>query len=119
MEENAKRPRPVVVVDGDVATVGRDVRQNEVPGYDRWARNVGDAQEPCGNQTSNISDQPCGAMKMAQSCKEGTAANRRRSGLEGHRLKAHSQQGHFIMESPLKSLVIFMHNIKSCVGCIA
>ena len=66
VEENAKRPRPVVVVDGDVAAVGRDVRENEVPGYDRWARNVGDAKEPCGNQTLNISDQPCGAMKMAQ-----------------------------------------------------
>ena len=66
VEENAKRPGPVVVVDGNVAAVDRDVRENEVPGYDRWARNVGDAQEPCGNQTLNISDQPCGAMKMAQ-----------------------------------------------------
>ena len=64
---------------------------------------------------------PCGVMKMAKSCKEGMAANRRRSGLEGHRFKTRCQQGLFTVESALKCtlpLVIFIHNIKSCVRCI-
>ena len=53
---------------------------------------------------------PCGAMKMAKSSKEGKAANRRRSGSEGHRFETHCQQGLFAVESLLKStlpLVIY------------
>ena len=65
--------------------------------------------------------QLCGAMKMAKSCKEGTAANRRRSGSEGHKFETQCQQGLFTEESPLKStlhLVISIHNINSCGRCI-
>ena len=61
---------------------------------------------------------PCGAMKMAKSCKEGMAANQRRSGSEGHRFESRSQQGHFAVESPLKCtlpLVICIHNNNSFV----
>ena len=57
-------------------------------------------------------------MKMANSCKEGTAANQRRSGSEG---QTRWQQGHFAVESTLKStlpLVICIHSINSCVRCI-
>ena len=63
----------------------------------------------------------CGDMKMANSCKEGTAANRRRSGSEGHRFKTLCHQGLFTVESLLKCtfpLVICTHNINSCVRCI-
>ena len=35
------------------------------------------------------------AMKMAKSCKEGTAKNQRRSGAEGHMFKIRCQQGLF------------------------
>ena len=65
--------------------------------------------------------QPFGAMKMAKSYKEGTAANQRRYGSEGHMFKTRCQQGLFTAESPLKStlpLVICIHNINSCVICI-
>ena len=44
--------------------------------------------------------QPWGSMKMAKSGKEGTDANRRRSGLEGHRLETSCQQVLFAVESP-------------------
>ena len=65
--------------------------------------------------------EPCGWMKMANSWKEGTAANRRRSGLEGHMFKTWYQQGLFIVESLLKStlpLEICFHNNNSCVKYI-
>ena len=58
---------------------------------------------------------------MALTCKEGTAANQRRSGSEGHRFKTRCQQGLFPVESPLQStlpLVICMYNINSCVGLV-
>ena len=61
---------------------------------------------------------PCGAMKMAKSYKEGTAANQRRSGSEGHRFKTCRQQRLITVESLLKCtlpLVICIHNINSCV----
>ena len=44
---------------------------------------------------------PCGAIKVAKSCKEGTAANLRQSGSEGLRFKSQCQQGLFTVESPL------------------
>ena len=45
----------------------------------------------------------CGAMRMAKSCKEATAANPIRSVLEGHMDKTCCQQGLFLEESQLKS----------------
>ena len=50
--------------------------------------------------------------------KEGSAANRRRYGLECNRFETRCQQWLFTVESPLKCtlpLVICMHNINSCV----
>ena len=41
-------------------------------------------------------------MSKWKSCKEGTAANQRRSGSEGHRHETRCQQGLFAVESPLK-----------------
>ena len=64
--------------------------------------------------------QPCGAMKMTKFCKEGTAANRRRSGSEGHRSKTWRQQGLFPVESLLKCTLppeICIYNINSRVRC--
>ena len=61
---------------------------------------------------------------MAKSFKEGTAANQRRSGSEGHRFKSWCQQGLFTAEIPLQStgpLDICIYNIHSgvrCIGCL-
>ena len=69
---------------------------------------------------SGCGARPCGAMKVAKSCKEGAAANQR-SGSEGHRFETWCQQGCLAVESPLKCtlpLVICKHNINSCVRCI-
>ena len=49
-----------------------------------------------------------------KSCEEGTAANRRRSGLEWHRFKTQRLKGLFTAESPLKCtlpIVICIHHI--------
>ena len=54
-----------------------------------------------GYVSSPKSSRPCGAMKMAKSCKEGTAAKQRRSGSEGCKFKTQCQQGLFTAESPL------------------
>ena len=43
-----------------------------------------------GYVSSPKSGRPCGAMKMAKSCKEGTAATQRRSGSEGCKIKTAS-----------------------------
>ena len=50
--------------------------------------------------------QPCGALKMAKSYIEATAANQRRSGFEGYRFKTWCQQGLFAVQSPLKSTLL-------------
>ena len=54
--------------------------------------------------------------KKAKSCKEGTAANQRRSGSEGHRFETRYLQRLFTVESPLIStlpIVKCVHNINS------
>ena len=43
--------------------------------------------------------QPCGAMKVAKSCKEGVVVKQRRSGSDGRRFKTRCQQGLFSAES--------------------
>ena len=60
-------------------------------------------------------------MKMAKSCEEGTAANQRRSGSEGHRFITRCQQGFSKAKSPLKSallLLICEYNINYYARCI-
>ena len=42
---------------------------------------------------------PCGAMKMAKSCKEGVVVKQRRSVSDGLRFKTRCQQGLFTGES--------------------
>ena len=54
---------------------------------------------------------PSGAMKMAKSCKEGTAAKRRKFGSEGHRFETQCQQGLLAVES-----LCFVYTISIDVG---
>ena len=62
---------------------------------------VGDCCKAVPQCTGHLNGaRPCGATKLAKSCKEGTAANQRRSGLEGHRLETHCQQGYSVKMYP-------------------
>ena len=56
-------------------------------------------------------------LKKEMQCYEGTAANRRRSGSDGHRFITRMQKVLFKAESTLL-LVIWVHNINSSVRCI-
>ena len=65
--------------------------------------------------------QPCVAMKILQ-CNEGTATNQSRSGSEGHRFETWRHPGfslrHVLTLKSTHPLLIFIHNLNSCVRCI-